>query len=129
MFVDAMSEHISGRAGLVLAVLVAMGCSSSHPEESDAAMARCEVPAPLAAAPCAAGYFAYVDPVCGPTPPDAGSMCGEGGDGLCHQECETDADCTDPCRPLCRRLGLFDGGDFNCNRVVTVCSAEDRNDC
>lgn len=86
----------------------------------------CVLPEP----PCEDGSFLYEDPICGPVPPDAGSgTCGEAGDGLCHQRCTTDGDCTDPCRPFCRRLGLYDGGDGACNRTVTICRATDRDEC
>jgi len=116
-----------------IAITVSTACSGPATDRdaaSDAPTPTCETPAPLEMGPCDDGYFLYDDPICGPWPPDAGPpMCGEAGDGRCHQECRTDADCTDPCRPLCRRLGLFNGGDFNCNRVITICRAEDIDHC
>jgi hypothetical protein len=87
-------------------------------------------PAPLAAAPCPLGYFYYMDKISGPDPA-AGSSCGPGdvGDLLCHQTCNTDADCSDPCRPNCRTLGLFSGGDYNCNGHVRVCGTSTLDQC
>lgn len=104
---------------LVLVGCFALGCSSPG----------CDEPPPTGPS-CAAGYFYYADQLCGLAPPDSGpTECSEEGDGRCYQECIEDADCMDPCRPYCRRLGLYNGGDFNCNRVVRICRAEDRDDC
>ena len=91
----------------------------------------CEGIAELPEPPCGDGEFLYQEQSCGPWPPDAGPRppCQMVGDGRCHQECEWDGDCTDPCRPFCRRLGLFSGGDYNCNRVIQICKADDANDC
>jgi len=118
---------------LVVASAILLGGAAASC--ADAATSRdasmvCETAIPLSMPPCDEGYFLYEDRRCGPVPPDAEPFpCVEEGDGLCHRECGRDADCTDPCRPYCRRLGLFSSGDFNCNRIVMICRAEDRSDC
>lgn len=115
-----------GRVGTLGALVLSLALLSCSPPGSTS----CEDAPPLSEGPCGEGFFRYQDPLCGPVPPDAGAgSCTEAGDGLCHRECASDADCTDPCRPYCRQLGLYNGGDFNCNRVVTICRAEDRDDC
>lgn len=88
----------------------------------------CTAPKPLASSPCADGYYLYADSIGGPLP-GGGFSSSPVGDQLCHQRCETDADCTDPCRPACHTLGLFSGGDWNCNGRVRVCDTHRVDDC
>lgn len=57
---------------------------------------------------CAAGDWLYKDSTCGPY----GGGCSNYGDGRCHKQCSTDADCADqPCRPICAKVGLYKGYD------------------
>src|SRR6478609_11288502 len=71
---------------------------------------------------CGPNEFLYEDESCPPPAvADAASKCEPEGDGLCHERCKTDADCTDPGRPYCRVLGVFAGYDYNCNVGVLVC--------
>jgi hypothetical protein len=84
---------------------------------------------------CGADQYLYVDQGCdGPIPSpelEAGvtGTCDDVGDGRCHRRCATDSDCTDPCRPFCSILGLFDGGDYNCNAGVRICREKPKDDC
>jgi hypothetical protein len=52
----------------------------------------------------------------------------EVGTGECYERCTSGAQCPDDA-PFCRTLGLFSGGDFNCNLSVRVCRPVDQNDC
>ncbi|MEI9951668.1 MAG: hypothetical protein WDO74_22480 [Pseudomonadota bacterium] len=89
----------------------------------------CEgAPPPLPSAPCPGDYFHYSEQICGPTP-GGDRSCSLAGDQLCHQVCTTDADCSDPCRPYCRTIGLYAGGDYGCNRKLWVCSASNFDQC
>src|SRR5437762_2273475 len=72
--------------------------------------------------------FVYRDRACSAPTPGVAPACAEIGDGLCHATCASDADCPAD-HPFCRELGLYAGGDFNCNDKVLVCRAEDRDDC
>src|SRR2546430_3431375 len=58
------------------------------------------------------GTFVYRDARCGILP--NGVTCTDVGDGLAYQICASDHDCSGDA-PFCRTLGLFQGGDFNCN--------------
>jgi hypothetical protein len=60
--------------------------------------------------------------------PDAGATCTDVGDGLTYHPCSADKDCSRDA-PFCRTLGLFLGGDFNCNGKIVVCRPVDRDDC
>jgi hypothetical protein len=74
--------------------------------------------------------FVYSDRLCSvPIDGDASGGCGEKGDGLCYQKCTTEAECHDPTRPHCSVLGLFNSGDYNCNRKVRICRAKATDDC
>lgn len=64
--------------------------------------------------------FRYTDRLCG-FGSGGGSSCTDEGDGRCYLRCTSDADCTLPGRPYCTQIGLFDGGDYNCNAVVFAC--------
>ncbi len=75
---------------------------------------------------CAADWFLWDDYSGGP-PPHAGG--GLEGDNRCYQRCGTNDDCKDPARPFCSILGLFKGGDYQCNGGVRVCRCKQRNDC
>ncbi len=86
-------------------------------------------PAPLAPAPCPPGYFYYTDEICGPELSGSACVPDRVGDQLCHQTCTTDADCSDPCRPHCRTLGLYAHGDYNCDAQVRVCGTSTVDDC
>jgi hypothetical protein len=88
----------------------------------------CRAPMALPSSPCADGYYLYADSIGGPGP-DGTFSSSPVGDQLCHQSCETDADCSDPCRPACHTLGLFSGGDWNCNGRVRVCGTRSFDDC
>jgi hypothetical protein len=60
--------------------------------------------------------------------PDAGLHCVEVGTGESYARCSTDAQCPAQA-PFCRVLGLYGGGDFNCNFSVRICRATNRDDC
>jgi hypothetical protein len=86
-------------------------------------------PEPLAPPPCPSGDFYYTDRACGPTPGGALSCGSDEGDLRCHKLCATDAECADPCRPHCHTLGLFSGGDYQCNGHVRVCGTSTSDEC
>ncbi len=66
--------------------------------------------------------FLYKDKLCGLTRSDAQPItCSEAGDGRCYLRCKQDSDCKDSARPFCTQIGLFAGGDYNCNKVVQAC--------
>lgn len=112
------------RVSAVIALLCAMACKSGDMATSDAG---CE---PLTESPCSPGQFHYDDERCsGPVPGGGEPSCETVGDGLCHATCEDDGDCSNPCRPHCRTIGLYRGGDFSCNGTVSVCSAEATDEC
>lgn len=93
-----------------------MGCAGEDlacPFESDAA--------------CGPGYFRYSDMSCSVIP-GGPSECTSEGDGKCYLECTSDDDCGG-CAPYCRSLGLFNDGDFQCNRSVRVCRESSFDDC
>jgi len=71
--------------------------------------------------------FVYRDEICSPFP-DGGIACDEVGDGAVMLRCASSAQCPADA-PFCRVLGLFHGGDYNCNAQVLVCRDVDRNDC
>ena len=98
---------------------------------SSANPARCSGnAAPLMSSPCPTGYFLYRDSINGPMQSTGGRPpASPSGDNLCHQECTSDADCTDPCRPRCHVLGLYQGGDFKCNGRVRVCGTATYDEC
>jgi hypothetical protein len=77
---------------------------------------------------CGAEDFVYHDLACATPSPSGGTTCAEVGDGLCHLRCTSDADCIAEA-PFCRTLGLYAGGDFNCNATVQICRDVDQNDC
>lgn len=70
--------------------------------------------------------FVYQDTYCGLAVD--GSTCTDVGDGRAYSVCSSDGDCS-PTEPFCRTLGLFHGGDFNCNASVTICRSVDHDDC
>jgi hypothetical protein len=73
--------------------------------------------------------FVYQDLRCDLPLPDAGAaQCHEVGDGATYLECKVDADCPAGA-PFCRTLGLFKGGDFNCNATVRICRPTAQDDC
>lgn len=80
---------------------------------------------------CEPDEFRYIDQTCLPTRPgDAGERsCRQVGNGRCYQRCDTDADCTNPERPYCSELGLFERGDALCNNSVKICRSVCRDDC
>jgi len=99
-------------------------CANAAPESDRV----CKAPTQFRAPPCPDGYYLYADRVGGPDP-GGGHSSAPVGDQLCHQICKTDADCTDPCHPSCHTLGLFAGGDYNCNSKVRVCGTETVDHC
>jgi hypothetical protein len=109
---------------MAIGVIVATGCESAATSKQSEPLEGPE------AGVCPSATFLYEDESC-PGVTDAGSslQCTQEGDGLCHERCNTDADCSDPGRPYCRILGLFDGGDWNCNAGVRVCRETDKDDC
>ena len=74
--------------------------------------------------------FVYQDLRCdAPLPDDAGAgQCHEVGDAATYLLCSADGECP-PATPFCRTLGLFKGGDFNCNATVRICRSTALNDC
>jgi hypothetical protein len=73
--------------------------------------------------------FVYRDLRCVSPPPDGGtSQCQEVGDGASYVICAADGDCS-AAAPFCRTLGLYSGGDFGCNRSVSICRTIDHDDC
>jgi hypothetical protein len=70
--------------------------------------------------------FVYRDQRCG-SASDGGS-CQEVGDGQSYQECSSDSQCPGSA-PYCRSLGLYSGGDFNCNGAVVICRTANHDDC
>jgi hypothetical protein len=77
---------------------------------------------------CSTNGFIYRDLRCDAPLPDGGGSCVEVGSGDCYPRCAIDAQCSADA-PFCRLLGLYSGGDFNCNASVRVCRPVDRNDC
>lgn len=66
--------------------------------------------------------FLYQDKLCGLPPGDAAPLpCEEKGDGRCYRRCDDHSDCNEKDRPYCTQIGLYNGGDWNCNEVVYVC--------
>ena len=43
---------------------------------------------------------------------------------FCAETCERDTDCRDPGRPSCAAIGLFEGGDWECNDTMMACIDE-----
>ena len=78
--------------------------------------------------PCSTDPFIYRDQRCDAALPDGGGSCVEVGSGECYARCTMDAQCPADAR-FCRLLGLYSGGDFNCNASVRVCRPVDHNDC
>lgn len=80
---------------------------------------------------CKPNEFRYIDHICRPSRrvDTGGPSCRRVGNGRCYQRCDTDADCTNPERPYCSELGLFERGDFNCNNSVKICRSVCRDDC
>jgi hypothetical protein len=82
------------------------------------------------AGPCCANQFYYDDPICGLPMPDAGMLpCGQAGDLKCYDRCTDSSECKDPSRPNCSSQGLFNSGDWNCNKSVKVCRDKKDDDC
>ena len=77
---------------------------------------------------CGAEDYIYVDRSCNLQPPGDHLGCRDVGDGLCYLRCGSDRDCPEAV-PYCRTLGLYSGGDFNCNGSVRICREADRSDC
>jgi hypothetical protein len=77
---------------------------------------------------CPAGQILWTDTMCA-TNPTGAMTCKDVGDRTCYVECQTDAQCTDPCRPHCRTLGFHEGTDDACAAPRKVCRSEDKNDC
>ena len=79
---------------------------------------------------CAPGQYHYADELCPPPPWDVyeGEPCEPVGDGLCYTKCGNDSDCS-VSRPHCGLLGLYYGGDYNCNAAVSICRESDGDDC
>jgi hypothetical protein len=73
--------------------------------------------------------YLYSDPLCPRPGAPPASTCREFGDLQCHNECRTDDDCAGTSFRYCSRVGLFAGGDSNCNVVKSICMSERRNDC
>lgn len=110
---------LQARLGLLVVVAATgAGCGFSQTDSSCDAGAGCSSSAPHAA-PCAAGEFHYVDQMCGLVP-DGGVGCSDTGDGLCYAKCRSSADCSSGYD--CVTLGLYNGGDYNCNATVKVCA-------
>jgi hypothetical protein len=111
----------------------AEGCNmSGGPGCADGATERaavCTSPSALPSPPCPTGSFLYDDSIGGPNPTGDFTPSDPVGDQLCHHLCETDTDCTDPCRPSCHTLGLFHGGDYNCNLTVRICGTDSADEC
>lgn len=104
---------------LLLSSFVTFGCSDSAEKDGDTTAYERE---------CQDTDFVYTDEICGP-PRDGGSQCEDYGDGKCYARCESDSDCTEAARPHCSVLGLYNGGDYNCNDSVKVCHSESFEDC
>ncbi|MBN1773302.1 MAG: hypothetical protein JXB32_18715 [Deltaproteobacteria bacterium] len=63
-------------------------------------------------------------------PVDAGPPpCEQQGDLTMYIRCSSNEDCCESARPYCSVLGLFNGGDWNCNGTVRVCRDERADDC
>lgn len=77
-----------------------------------------------------ASDFVFNDRICGPPRPPGSppAPCDALGDGLCHLRCNSDDDCPDAA-PNCHVLGLFNGGDFSCNKTVKICGTANQDDC
>jgi hypothetical protein len=73
-----------------------------------------------------APLFVYRDTYCGLAVD--GGTCFDVGDGRMYPVCSSDSNCS-PGEPFCRVLGLFHGGDFNCNASVKICRTVDRDEC
>src|SRR5919204_972123 len=78
--------------------------------------------------PYPSGGFIYEDQLCDAPSPDGGVHCVEVGNGESYARCTMDAQCPAQA-PFCRLLGLYGGGDFNCNFSVRICRATTRDDC
>ena len=78
---------------------------------------------------CKPGDYVCTDPGC-PGPLDLLH-------GTCFKPCtpepgkvgEPDPECDEPERPFCGQIGLFEGGDYNCNGCVHICVATPDNTC
>jgi hypothetical protein len=82
------------------------------------------------AGPCCANQFYYYDMACGAPAADGGSSpCQQVGDLGCYDYCSDSSQCKDPSRPNCSILGLFNSGDWNCNKSVKVCRDKKDDDC
>ena len=124
----------------LLCALACAGCSDGDdgegwsPQErvdgghdaGDVDAAHCEADTGPPPDSCEPGQYQYEDTLCSPPP---GDQCEPYGDGRCYDLCETDADCTDSCRPYCRTLGLFAGGDWGCNEWRYVCQSTTFDEC
>jgi hypothetical protein len=55
--------------------------------------------------------------------------CGSWGDGLCYRLCESNADCTDPCFPYCRKLSLYGGSEYCGTSSKSVCLRANQDTC
>src|SRR4051812_3468156 len=74
------------------------------------------------------GTFVFTDEQCGGLAHDGGASCNSVGDGQTYSRCASDADCCGT-TPHCAVVGLYAGGDYNCNATVRVCMHEPRRDC
>jgi len=115
------------------------GLTATEPDASsptDATVNCTQVARPLA--PCPSGqWYAFqddkrcrcllsVEPGCSST---VKNICTSWGDGLCYLLCQSNADCTDPCFPFCRKLWLY-GGKEECGASSqSVCLRADRDTC
>jgi hypothetical protein len=111
-----------------LLILVGAGCSDDQDNgsgfdlvEPDASSDAAETsPDTSYTRECQQGDYVWDDYMC-----QSSGECELMGDEECYARCETDADCTEPARPQCVNLALFDDGDFEGNACVDVCMADD----
>jgi hypothetical protein len=84
--------------------------------------------------PCpSSSWYVYSDHLCSPPYADGTQSCSPNGDGLCYQECNTSADCTDPLFPTCGSIYVFGGSDYGqglgvCKSVGAVPACPSRRD-
>ena len=57
------------------------------------------------------------------------NICTSWGDGLCYHLCQSNADCTDPCFPFCRKLWLYGGSEECGASSQSVCLRADQDTC
>lgn len=92
------------------------GCSCPDPGQ-----AICHSPVPLPmpiGSECPAGYWLDLGTACEPS-----GECGPAGTNECQKTCISNADCNDPCLPVCRQACIFDGGHHCFDTGPLICRA------